>query len=500
MSGADFGPTNLGPANPGQKDLGPTGFGQKDLRGDRDAGSGDTAAIDLSVHQRIHVVGAGGAGMSAIATVLAAMGHEVTGSDLKASSMFRRLAGAGLRMTVGHDPANVAGASALAVSSAVPDSNVEVAEARRLNIPVFARAAVLANIATLRRTIAVAGTHGKTTTASMLSLILVEAGLRPSFIIGGDVNDIGTNAVWDTGEWLVVEADESDKTFLRLAPEVAIVTNVEPDHLDTYGSFEALKGAFADFMAHASACVVLLDDPVAAEIAASMPVGLVTTFGQSAGARYRLSEITGGRSSVRFSLSDGVAGRSDFEVAVPGAYNARNATAAIVAAGAVGVDADTARRALARFAGVARRFEFRGEKNGVTFIDDYAHLPTEVRSVLAAAKNGGYERVVCVFQPHRYSRMAALAPDFADAFVDADLLFVTDIYNSGEASRPGVTGRLIVDAVLGTNPEADVTYTETHERLLSTLRQRLSPGDCCITLEAGDLTSLPDELLADDGW
>jgi UDP-N-acetylmuramate--alanine ligase len=489
--------------------------------------------IDLSKPQHLHVVGVGGAGMSAIATVLAGMGHHVTGSDLKASSMFLRLQGLGLAVSVGHDPANIDGATALTVSSAIPESNIETAEARRRGIPVLSRADVLASIAALRRTIAIAGTHGKTTTASMLSLILVEAGLRPSFIIGGELNDIGTNAVWDAGDWLVVEADESDRTFLRLSPEVAVVTSVEPDHLETYGSFEVLQDAFAGFMAGSSMCVVSADDTTALDLA---PAG-VASFGHDPRARYRIGDLSGGRSNIVFSLTDfGGSGEpppggsgpapegsgpapegsgpapegsgpepgghslGEFEVAVPGEYNARNAAAAIVAAVTIGVDATTARRALARFGGVARRFEFRGEKHGVTFVDDYAHLPSEVKAALGAALRGDYGRIVCVFQPHRYSRITALAPDFASAFVDADVLFVTDIFPAGEESRPGVTGRLIVDAVHSVHAEANATYTATHEELLDHLRQTLAPGDCCIILQAGDLAGLSDELLADESW
>jgi len=471
-----------------------------------------TGAIDLSRPQRIHVVGVGGAGMSAIATVLAGMGHHVTGSDLKASSMFLRLQGLGLAVSVGHDPSNVAGATALTVSSAIPESNIETAAARRQGIPVVSRADVLASIARLRRTIAIAGTHGKTTTASMLSLILVEAGLRPSFIIGGDLNDIGTNAVWDGGDWLVVEADESDRTFLRLSPEVAVVTSVEPDHLETYGSFGVLRDAFSDFMASSSYCVVSADDRTALELA---PAG-AATYGHDRRARFRIGALSGGRSDIAFSLTDfgdddgaidradrgrvGASSLGDFELPVPGEYNARNAAAAIVAAVTIGVGADTARRALSRFGGVARRFEFRGEKNGVTFVDDYAHLPSEVRAALGAARRGEYGRVVCVFQPHRYSRIAALASDFASAFVDCDVLFVTDVYPAGEDARPGVTGRLVVDAVRAAHPQANATYAATHEELLAHLRRTLRPDDCCITLEAGDLAGLPDELLSDDDW
>ena len=452
--------------------------------------------IDLSAHQHVHVVGAGGAGMSAIAQVLATMGHEVSGSDLKPSRMFERLGRSGLRMTVGHDAANVLGATALAISTAVPASNTEVREAARLGIPVLSRADVLAGIAALRRTIAVAGTHGKTTTSSMLSLILVEAGLKPSFIIGGDVNDIGTNAVWEEGEWLVVEADESDGTFLRIGPEIAVVTNVEPDHLEHYGSFEALKESFRSFMAGASACVVSADDATAMALA---PNG-ATTFGRSERAAIRIGDIVAGRSEVAFPLEERGADLGTFSVAVPGVYNASNATAAVAAAGAAGVDTEVARRALARFAGVARRFEFRGEHNGVTFVDDYAHLPGEVRAVIAAARDGGFARVVAVFQPHRYSRIAALARDFADAFTGADVVLVTEVYAAGEAPRPGVTGRLVVDAVLAAHPKAAIEYVASHDSLLEALRAELRPGDCCLSLEAGDLTSLPDELIGDDRW
>jgi UDP-N-acetylmuramate--alanine ligase len=445
--------------------------------------------------------------MSAVAAVLAAMGHDVTGSDIKASSMFQRLQRLGLAVTVGHDTANVEGADALAISSAINPSNIEVVEAKRRGIPVLSRADVLASIVSLRRTIAVAGTHGKTTTSSMLSLILVEAGLKPSFIIGGDLNDIGTNAVWDNGEWLVVEADESDRTFLRLSPEVAVVTSIEPDHLETYGSFEVLRQAFTSFMSGARTTVLSADDVVAVELA---PSGSVT-FGRSDTARFRIGDLKGGRSHVSFSLTDsgrgadgeapnGLRDLGDFDVAVPGEYNAMNAAAAVAVAVTIGADPEAARRALGRFGGVARRFEFRGERNGVTFVDDYAHLPSEVKAGLAAARNGGYDRIVCVFQPHRYSRIAALAGDFASAFVDCDILFVTDVYAAGEDARPGVTGRLITDAVSAAHEDADVTYTATHEELLVQLRRTLRAGDCCITLEAGDLTGLPDELLADDTW
>ena len=343
--------------------------------------------LDLSTPLTVHVVGIGGAGMSAIATVLAAMGHTVTGSDLKDSPVLDRLRAAGLTVAVGHRPDNLGTPDVVTVSSAVGESNPEVVEARRRGVPVLARAETLAAIAALRRCIAVGGTHGKTTTASMLALQLVEAGLHPSFLIGGDVNEIGTNAVWDDGEWLVVEADESDGTFLSLTPAIAVVTNVEPDHLDHYGTFEAVQAAFEEFLAGASLRRVAGgDDPAAASIGARAGAD---TVGTAETCTRRMVRVELARSSVAFDLLDD-AGRplGHLSVPVPGLHNARNAAVATVAALAAGVPFEASARALARFAGVARRFEFRGSARGVTFVDDYAHLPTEVSAVLAAAKGG----------------------------------------------------------------------------------------------------------------
>ncbi len=452
--------------------------------------------IDLSSRRRVHIVGAGGAGMSAIAQVLKTMGHEVTGSDLKRSAVLDRLERSGLRMAVGHDAGNIAGADVVLVSTAIPRTNPEVEAARARGVAVLSRADMLAAISALRRTIAVAGTHGKTTTSSMLALILVEAGLRPSFIIGGDINDIGTNAAWEDSEWLVVEADESDGTFLRIGPEVAVVTSLDPDHIEHYGSFDALSGAFASFVSGAPSVVLNADDEQVAALAGPR----ATTYGRREGAALRMSEITSGRSEVHFRLGWNGADLGTFDLAVPGVHNAANAAAAIASALLVGASAEDARRALQRFAGVARRFEFRGSKNGVTFVDDYAHLPAEVRAALAAARAGAFERIVAVFQPHRYSRISGLAASFTDAFADADVLLVTDVYGAGEAARPGVSGQLIVDAVRAGHPDADAEYVPGHEDLLARLRELLAPGDCCISLEAGDLTTLPDELLGDERW
>ena len=367
-------------------------------------------------------------------------------------------------------------------------------EAGLRGIPVLSRAAVLAAIAATRPTLAVSGTHGKTTTSSMLALILVEAGLHPSFIIGGDIKEVGSGAAWGDGSWLVVEADESDGTFLALQPTVALVTNVEPDHLDYYGGVAAMESAFARFLASGAAAVVCADDPTAARL--GREAGAIS-YGTAEEADYQMVDIGTARSSSWFSVVHNRVELGQFKLAVPGLHNARNACGAIAAAAAVGVPPEPMSRALGRFGGVARRFEFRGERNGVTYVDDYAHLPSEARAVLAAAADGGWDRIVAVFQPHRYSRTAALWRDFADAFVGADLLVVTDVYGAGEPPRPGVTGRLVYDAVLAAHPGTAGAYLPGHQELVAYLRAVLKPGDLCLSLGAGDLTGLPDELLAD---
>jgi UDP-N-acetylmuramate--alanine ligase len=449
---------------------------------------------DAGVVPTIHIVGVGGAGMSAIATVLHAMGHEVTGSDLRESGVTERLRALGIQVAIGHDAANVGDAGLVTHSTAVPVTNPEVAEARRRDIPVLTRAETLAAIAARKRCIAVAGTHGKTTTASMLALILVEAGLHPSFLIGGDVNEIGTNAAWDSGEWIVVEADESDGTFLHLAPDIAIVTNVEADHLDHYGSFDAVRTAFVEFLDSAGHRVVGSDDAEARAIGQAVGADLV---GLGEDATHLMTAVAPGRSSIAFDLL----GRDralvvHLSVAVPGLHNAKNAAVATVAALVAGADPGAVARALARFGGVARRFEFRGELGGVTFVDDYAHLPTEVAAALAAARNGAWSRVVAVFQPHRYTRTSEVAEAFGGAFDDADVVVITDIYGAGEAPIPGVSGRLVADAVHRGRPDVELVYVASRTELVDEVATLLAPGDLCLTLGAGDLTSLPDELMA----
>jgi len=354
---------------------------------------------------------------------------------------------------------------------------------------------MLASICAMARSVAVAGTHGKTTTTSMLALVLGDAGLHPSFIVGGEMHQLGGSAVWsEEGEWFVVEADESDGTFLELGAEVALVTSVEPDHLEHWGSWDALRSAFDRFLAEASGFgVVCADDPVAAELGAARDA---VTYGTADHADYRMLDVRGGRTGAGFAVSHGGTVLGEIELPVPGLHNARNACAALAVALEIGAPFHAAAAALGRYAGVARRFQFRGERDGVTFVDDYAHLPGEVRQILAAARDGGWKRVVCVFQPHRYSRMATIPPtDFAEAFDDADVLVLTEIYAQGEAPRPGITGKRILDAVLDARPGRKAYWFPGRAELASHVRSILRPGDLCLTLGAGDLTLLPDEIL-----
>jgi UDP-N-acetylmuramate--alanine ligase len=437
--------------------------------------------------------------MSAIASVLAGMGHRVTGSDVSDSAVLHRLAGAGLTVHAGHDPAWLADADLVVHSTAVPSSDPELAEARRRRLEVRTRADVLAAICAQRRTCAVSGTHGKTTTSSLLALILIQAGLHPSMVIGGEIGGLGPGARWDrAGQWMVVEADESDGTFLRLGAETVVVTSVEPDHLDFYGSEAEMRAAYRRFVAGAPGPVVLCaDDPGAATPSAvDRPAGApVITYGTSAAADVRIVHHRLERFHAEFSLAVGDALVGPVTLATPGLHNVRNAAAAMAAAHSMGVSWQNAAAGVTTFRGVGRRFEVRGERDGVTFVDEYSHLPTEVRAAVAAARDGRWARIVAVFQPHRYSRTEALGRDFADAFEGVDIVLVTDVYPAGEAPRPGVTGELVYRAVRAARPGADVRYVPTLDQVVGELLSLLRPGDLCLTLGAGDLTTVPGRLL-----
>lgn len=430
--------------------------------------------------------------MSAIAEVLATMGHTVTGSDQAASPVVAHLRELGIEVAVGHDAAHVADADVVAVSTAIPSTNPEVGAARAAGVPVLRRAEALAAICRVRRTIAVSGTHGKTTTTAMLALALRGAGMEPSFIVGGEVTGLGSGASWGSGDWFVVEADESDGTFVELDAEAVVVTNVESDHLDHWGSFEALQVGFRRFLAEASGPrVVCADDEVALRL--SEGLGCLT-YGTTPEAAFRMVDVAAGADGVAFTLDHDGGALGRVEVALPGLHNARNAAGVVVAALALGADFEPVAAALAGFPGVRRRWEQRGEAGGVTFIDSYDHLPTEVAAALDAAGAGDWGRVVCVFQPHRYTRTRDLWRAFGRSFEGADLLAVTDVYSAGQDPIAGVTGKLVVDAALDAKPWRRVAWLPSRADLLSFLSVELRPGDLCLTLGAGDLTTLPDEL------
>jgi len=454
--------------------------------------------LDLDAPRVVHIVGIGGAGMSAIATVLARMGHKVSGSDLRESAVLERLRGQGVDVRVGHAAEHLPSRlDAVVRSTAIPVTNPEVAEATGRGVPVLRRADALRALVATRRAVAVAGSHGKTTTSSMLALVLRAADWQPSFLIGGDLNEVGTNAAFDDGEWLVVEADESDGTFLELAPEATILTNVEPDHLEHYGDFPALVGAFETYLASVPGPkVVCADDEIAGGLG-RRTVGAIT-YGWADDADYRVQDHSSDRRGSRFTVVRHGEALGVIELPVPGRHNALNSLGAVALAHEIGVPFDAIARGLGGFGGVARRFQFRGEVDGVTLIDDYAHLPSEVRAMLSAAREGDWRRVIAVFQPHRYSRTEKLWQDFADAFVDADAVVLTDVYAAGEAPRPGVSGRLLVHAVLDAHPATSLTYLPRRADVVRHALANARPGDLVLTLGAGDLTTVPDEWLATD--
>jgi UDP-N-acetylmuramate--alanine ligase len=434
--------------------------------------------------------------MSAIAIVLAEMGHDVSGSDLRESPVLDRLRAAGVSVHVGHDRRVVHDCDAVTASTAIPATNIELAEARARGIVTLRRAGMLAAICAQARSLAVAGTHGKTTTTSMLMLALAEAGWAPSFVVGGDVADAGTGAQWTGGEWLVVEADESDGTHLELPLHGTILTNVEVDHLDHYGSFENIVAGFDRYLAQIRGPKVLCrDDERAAALAARH--GAVT-YGLGEGADFRAVDVAAHGGSFEFTVEHRGDRLGTVHLPLRGRHNVANAMGAIAMATTVGVPFAATAAALERFGGVARRFDVRGIDGGATFVDDYAHLPSEIAAVIAAARDSGdgWGRVIAVFQPNRFNRIAEMWADYADAFVQADVVVLTEIYPSGTTPIPGVTGQLIVDAVLDAHPTARVVWLPRREDLVSFLAGEVGGGDVCISMGCGDVASLPDEVLA----
>ena len=457
------------------------------------AAAEDGPVLTAEPHRSIHIVGVGGPGMSAIASVLVGMGHSVSGSDVVESAVLDRLRKEGVNVHVGHGADNIGSdVDFVAVSTAIPEENLEVIVARSRNLPVVRRTELLPAIAAQRRTIAVTGTHGKTTTSSMLALVLIEAGLDPSFLIGGDISQLGVNARWSAGEWFVIEADESDGSGFTIDHEALIVTNIEADHLEHHGTFENLRSAFERFIIATSGPVVLCaDDPITAQIAGATSA---VTYGRAADADVRIDGLRSSRGGVDFDVVVDGEVLGHIAMPVPGTHNALNACAVVALALQIGVSFDECAAALSGFVGVRRRFEPRGEAGGIVFVDDYAHLPTEITAAISAGTDGDWNRVVVVFQPHRYSRTQALWRDYADAFAAADLLILTGIYAAGEAPREGVTGELIAEAVTTAHPDQSVCYVEARAELARMVAESLQPGDLCLTLGAGDITALADEV------
>ena len=449
--------------------------------------------LDLSVPTDVHLIAIGGAGMAAIAELLHGMGHRVRGSDMVGSVAIDHLRSLGIDAIVGHDAGNVVVRDGMiaAKSTAVPDSNVEVHELERQGVRVLHRGELLAAIAALKKTVAVAGTHGKTTTTSMLAVIAEQANTDPSYIIGGVVPDLGSGARWGRGEWFVLEADESDGSGFGLGHAVSIVTNVERDHLEFYGDEERLRDAFRQFVADSPIAVVCADDPGASDLTRASNV---VTYGVAEAATYHMANIERGSSFVGFDLVRAGVPLGNIRVPMPGIHNALNAAAATAAAMEMGLSFQAAQAALARFAGVGRRFDARGSAGGVTFIDDYAHLPTEVRAAVSAGRDTQHDRLVAVFQPHRYSRTETVWEEFEGAFDAADVLVLTDIYSAGEMPRPGITGELIVEATKRSGKHPEIIYHADRITLPQRLVELLQPGDLCLTLGAGDLVRIPNEV------
>ena len=444
-----------------------------------------------------HFIGIGGAGMSGIALVLHERGCKVTGSDLKSSHYVRELEAAGIDVRVGHEAPTIDEVSPQVVvtSTAIPETNPEVVRARELGIPIWPRAKMLSYLSGSQRTVAVAGTHGKTTTSSMVATMLDRMGLDPSFLIGGVVEGYDTNGRNGFGEHFVCEADESDGSFLYLNPSVVVVTNIEADHLDHYGTLENIEKTFCTFMGlvgEEGTVVINGDVPRYVDLARSTGRRVVT-YGFDESCDYVcLPEDSHHALASNFSVRCH-AGEKSVHVTIssnPGRHNMANATAAIAVADVLGLDLESAAAALSQFKGARRRFTHVGDVAGVTVVDDYGHHPTEVSVTLAAARDLPFKRIICVFQPHRYSRTQALAAEFGRAFDNADILRVMDVFPAGEMPVPGVSGKTVVEAVRHLGNVVDVAYVPNRKRLIENLCDIVRPGDLLITQGAGDVTGL----------
>ena len=448
--------------------------------------------------KRVHFVGIGGIGMSGIAEILINQGFQISGSDLSQSENTEYLASLGAKIFLGHELANISGAEVVVYSSAVkPDENPETLEAIKCNIPLLRRAEMLAEVSRLNYCLAISGTHGKTTTTSMCGLILIKSELDPTVIVGGRLRSLGgTNARLGLGEWTVVEADEYDRSFLQLSPTVAIITNIDAEHLDIYKDIADIKQTFVEFankVPFYGFVAVCLDDTGVKDILSSIKKKTVT-FGLSRHCDIRAEEITySQRTSFCNVIERGILlGR--LEINIPGVHNVRNALGAVAVCRELGISFENIKDAIKEFTGVYRRFEIKGEKDGVLVVDDYAHHPTEIQATILAARNGWNKKIVCVFQPHTYSRTKEFFKEFGRSFDDADMLIVTDVYPAREQPIEGVTGKIIADAAIQYGHK-NVVYIPDKSNICNELHNLLQDGDMLITLGAGDVWKISQQFL-----
>ncbi|MBI5515486.1 MAG: UDP-N-acetylmuramate--L-alanine ligase [Deltaproteobacteria bacterium] len=445
--------------------------------------------------RHVHFVGIGGIGMSGIAEVLLSLGYQVSGSDLRAGEATRRLEGLGARTYAGHRAEHIDGADVVVYTSAAARENPELVYARALGVPVIPRAEMLAELMRLKYGIAIAGSHGKTTTTSLVATVLQAAGLDPTVVIGGKLNAIGTNARAGTGDLLVAEADESDGSFLKLTPTIAVVTNIDPEHLDHHGSHEQLKTAFVEFAQRIpfyGLAVMCLDHPHVQAILPRIDRRHVT-YGTHPQADYVALGQSFQGTTTAFHVRRRHEDLGRFEVRVPGRHNVLNCLATIAVAEELDVPTDATRAALASFAGVQRRFTIVGEAQGITLVDDYGHHPAEIEATLSAAKSGFGRRVVAAFQPHRYTRTRDLFEEFTRCFNQADVLVLTEVYPAGESPIPGATGERLAQA-LREHGHRNVHYEPDKHRVCDRLEALSRPGDMVIALGAGDINQCLRQL------
>jgi UDP-N-acetylmuramate--alanine ligase len=442
----------------------------------------------------IHFVGIGGIGMSGIAEVMHQLGYKVQGSDVADGYVVEKLRKAGIPVSIGHSPDNLGDAAVVVCSTAIKDSNPEVQAAAERRLPRVRRAEMLAELMRMQKTVAVAGTHGKTTTTSMVAALLDSGGLDPTVINGGIINRYGSNARLGKSDWWVIEADESDGSFLRLDGTIAVVTNIDPEHLEHYGSFDRVKDAFVEFVENVpfyGLAVLCVDHPEVQNIIGRIRDRRIVTFGFSALADIRADNVTPVPGGTQFDAvilgKEGERRSVAVNVPIPGRHNVQNALAAIAVALELGISDEAITAGFERFEGVKRRFTKVGEADGAAIIDDYAHHPTEIRAVLAAAREGAEGRVIAVMQPHRYSRLEALMEEFQNAFNDADVVFVTPVYAAGEEPIEGVDSNALVEG-LRAHGHRMVRTVESLDELCRELRDLAAEGDMVICMGAGDIT------------